>query len=159
MKKSIFILLAAIAGLLSSCNQMSEKKYNDTVANMYKSFAVTLANRMSGVSGGDSKEVVLANLKSLNKTADSCIGVMNDLKPSEDAKDFHQKVVAMFQLIKTDFIPAAEKLTNLKGSQDVEAYNSAVSQMNEATTKITTEEAATQAAQRAYSAKVGMKIQ
>lgn len=159
MKKSIFILLAAIVGLLSSCNQMSERKYNDTVANMYKSFATTLATRMSGMSGNESKDVILANLKSLDKTTDSCIGVMNSLKPSEDAKDFHQKVVAMFQLIKTDFLPAAEKLTNVKGSEDVEAYNSAVSQMNEATSKITTQEAATQAAQRAYAGKVGMKIQ
>lgn len=159
MKKSIFVLAAAILCLMSSCNQMSEKKYNDTVANMYTSYAGTLMSKMSTVGNSDNKEQATADLKSMAKTTDSCIGIMNGLKPSEDAKDFHQKVVGMFQLIKTDYLPVAEKLVNLKGSQDIDAYNNAVEQFNQVLTRINTEETATQVAQRAYASKVGMKIQ
>ncbi|WP_118952168.1 hypothetical protein [Taibaiella helva] len=159
MKKSIFILAAAILCLMASCNQMSEKKYNDTVANMYQGYASAFTAKMSTFGSSDNKEQAMADLKSMAKTTDSCIGVMNGLKPSEDAKDFHQKVLGMFQLIKTDYVPAAEKLVSLKGSQDIDAYNNAVEQFNHVLTRINTEETATQAAQRAYASKVGMKIQ
>ncbi|WP_118975562.1 hypothetical protein [Taibaiella koreensis] len=157
MKKCIFILAAALV-LFSACSQMSEKKYNDTVANMYTAYATNFASKVTAASSGTDKEKSMSELKSITKSTDSCISVMNGLKPSEAAKDFHEKVLKMFQIVKTDYVPAAEKLLNLNGSQDVEAYNKAIEAFNAAVNKINTGESDAQTAQRTYAAKVGIKI-
>ena len=151
-------LVALIA--LASCSQMNEQNYNDTVVNMYSAYssrlsATTLVNT---ISGGASKQKMLADIKNVERATDSCINVMNGLKPSKEAKDFHQKVLAVFQTVKSDFVPLANKITNMDADQDVAAYNKLVEEYNNLNTKIDRAETEAQTAQQVYVAKIGMKI-
>jgi uncharacterized protein YdcH (DUF465 family) len=158
MKNRILSLAALALIVLASCTQMNEQKYNDTVVNMYTTYSNSIGAKMSAIGNSSDKQKSLADVKSIEKTTDSCINVMNGLKPSEEAKDFHQKVLAVFQTVKADFVPLADKITNIDASQDVDAYNKLVDEYNNLNTKIDQAETAAQTAQQVYVSKVGMKI-
>lgn len=156
MNRISFFVAASF--LLASCSQMNEQKYNETVVDMYDSYSNSVVGKMSAVGSTSDKQKVLADIKSIEKTTDSCIGVMKGLKPSEEAKDFHQKVLAVFQTVKSDFVPLAGKIAGTDANQDVDAYNKLVDDYNNLSTKIDQAESAARTAQMAYAAKVGMQI-
>jgi len=144
---------------LFSCKQMNEQSYNDTVVNMYGGYINTLTSKMDNISNeGVDKATSAAGVQSIEKATDSCIAEMNKLTPSEDAKDFHNKVVAVFQLIKSDVVPMANKINELKGSTDVAAYNALITDYNSVQSKLEAAENAAQTAQAAYAAKIGSKL-
>lgn len=158
MKNRIFSLVTVAVIALASCNQMSEQKYNDTVVNMYSAYSNRITAEAGELSSSTDKARSLSVVKAIQKTTDSCITVMNGLKPSEAAKDFHQKVLTVFQTVKNEFVPAAQKLAEVQGSQDVEAANKLVEAFNIMATKLDKVETDAITAQKDYGQKVGMQI-
>ena len=160
MKATLTSVLAIIAISLFSCKQATEKSYNDTVVNMYGNYVNTLSSKMDKISDEKiDKAAAAVAVKEITQTTDSCIAEMNKLKPSEDAKDFHNKVVAVFQLIKSDIVPVANKMNDLKGSEDINSYNKLIEEYNAAQSKLDAAETAAQTAQQAYAAKLGTHIE
>lgn len=156
-KISSIIVLLAIT--LFSCSQVSEKKYNDTVANMYASYSTSLSTKMNKIASESAdKTTALAEVKGIEQSTDSCIKVMNGLHPSDKAKDFHEKVLTVMKTMKTEFVPLANKMAAMKGSDNIEEYNKMIEEFNTMATKLTKVEEDAQAAQRDYVAKVGMEI-
>lgn len=154
---SVIILLALT---LFSCSQVSEKKYNDTVANMYAAYSTTLSAKMNKITSESAdKSTALAEVKGIEQSTDSCINVLNGLHPSDKAKNFHEKVLTVLHTMKSEFVPLANKMAAMKGSDNVEEYNKLIESFNNMATKLTKEEEEAQSAQRDYVAKVGMEIQ
>ncbi len=158
MKKTTTIaLLLSFAVFITACN--NQVKYNDTVVNLYENYTTQITDQFQKIADEKiKKEDALVIVAALEKKTDSCIGVMNDLKPSDEAKDFHNKVTGVFSGVKTDYLPLAKQLAELKGTSDVDAYNKLVEDMNKAEVKITTLESEAIAAQQVYASKVGMQI-
>ncbi len=158
MKNRMLTLVAAALLVLSSCSQMNEQKYNDTVVNMYSGYVTNISSEMAAVSSSSDKQKSQAELKRIEQTTDSCIGVMNGLKPSDAAKEFHGKVLAVFQMIKTNFIPLASKMVRMDANGDADAYNKLVTEFTSLGVAIDQAESAAQSAQQAYASKIGMQM-
>ncbi len=156
-------MTAAAVGLsvfATSCNQMDAQKYNNTVVGIYSAYSSQLTSKVNTlVSGSTSKEALEANFKALEKTTDSCIAVMEGLKPVADAKLFHEKTTTLFKTVKSDFLPEMKKMAELKGTENIEAYNKLVDEINATSQKISAQENEVNAAQVAFAQKVGMKVQ
>ncbi|HEU4609322.1 MAG TPA: hypothetical protein VFS31_14495 [Chitinophagaceae bacterium] len=158
MRLRTFILATAVSGLVS-CSQMNEQKYNDTVVNMYTDYSNNMTSKANMLSGGSTDKVKATELvNAMQKTTDSCITVMDGLKPSDAARDFHEKVLTVFRTVKNDFLPSARKLAGMQGSGDVDAYNKLVEEFNNTTSKLDKVETEAQAAQQVYVNKIGMKL-
>lgn len=160
MNKFKTIVLAAVAAVtFNSCSQMNAQKYNDTVVGLYSGYVNKLSSDLDKIAAeGTSKENAEAALKSMNSSTDSCLKVMGGLKPSDDAKDFHNKIVAVLNTVKTEAIPEMQKLVSLKGTDNVEEYNKIIDGYNTTNDKISKLEDEAGKAQQEFAKKVGMEI-
>jgi len=157
MTKTIALLLS-FAVLISACK--NQVNYNDTVVDLYGKYTTQLATQFEKIADEKTtKEAALAIVAELDKKTDSCTKVMNDLKPSEEAKDFHNKVTGLFGSVKTEYLPLAKQLAELKGDSNIDAYNKLIEDISKAEKKVTTLEGQAIAAQKVYADKVGMKVQ
>ena len=161
MKKIATLLFTGILAVtLYSCTQMNAKKYNDTVTTLYKNYTDKLTADIEGILNDNTpKEASDAIVKRMEASTDSCIGVMNGLKPMDEAKQFHEKVVAVFNGVKSEFIPEAKKAIALKGSENIEAYNKLVEEINATQTKLEKLEDDAIKAQAEFANKVGSKLE
>ncbi len=160
MKKFKLLVLAAITAIaFNSCSQMDAQKYNDTVVGLYDGYVSKLSADLDKVaSEGTTKADAETALKNMTNNTDSCLKVMNGLKPSDDAKDFHTKIVAVLTTVKGEVIPEMQKLASLKGTDNVEEYNKAIDAYNATNDKITKLEDEAGKAQEAFAKKVNMEI-
>lgn len=160
MKKIKLLVLAAITAIaFNSCSQMDAQKYNDTVVGLYDGYVGKLSADLDKVAAeSTTKADAEAALKNITNNTDSCLKVMNDLKPSDDAKDFHTKIVAVLTTVKAEVIPEMQKLASLKGTDNVEEYNKAIDAYNATNDKITKLEDEAGKAQEAFAKKVNMEI-
>jgi hypothetical protein len=161
MKKIKLLVLAAITAVaFNSCSQMNAQKYNETVVGLYSGYTNKLSSDLDKIAAeGTSKEAAEVALKNMTASTDSCLKVMNSLKPSDDAKDFHNKIVAVMNTVKTEVIPEMQKMASLKGTEDVTEYNKLIDGFNATNDKITKLEDEAGKAQEAFAQKVGMKVQ
>ncbi len=161
MNKFKTLVLAAAAALaFNSCTQQNAQKYNETVVGLYAGYVNNFGSDVNKITAeGTTKENAEAALKHMNVTTDSCLGVLNGLKPSDDAKDFHNKVVAVLNTVKAEAIPELQQLASLKGTDNVDAYNKVIDSYNATSDKISKLEDEAGKAQEAFAHKVGMKIE
>lgn len=160
MKKiKVLVLALTTAVAFNSCSQMNAQKYNDTVVGLYDGYVTKLGSDLDKIaSEGTTKEAAEAALKHMTTSTDSCIKVMNDLKPSDEAKDFHNKIVAVLTTVKGEVIPEMQKLASLKGTDNIDEYNKAIDGYNATNDKITKLEDEAGKAQEAFAKKVNMEI-
>ena len=156
MKKTLLALAAAVF-LFTSCKEMNATSYNETVVNLYNRYTTGVASDIQHIENtGMDKTKTLEAVTHLEKLTDSCITVMNGLKPTEEAKEFHQAEMNVYNLMKGEFIPLMKKMADAKGNTD--AYNNLVDSYNAMTQKLDKAESDAQTAQQAFAAKLGMKV-
>lgn len=161
MNKFKLLVLAVIAALaFNSCSQQNAMQYNDTVVGLYSGYVNKLSADLDKIAAeGTSKEAAEVALKDMTASTDSCLKVMNGLKPSDEAKDFHNKIVAVMNTVKAEVIPEMQKMASMKGTENVEEYNKLIDGFNATNDKITKLEDEAGKAQEAFAQKVGMKVQ
>lgn len=156
------VMIASIAAgsiFMTSCSQVNATKYNDTVVGLYDGFATKLSSNVQTiVDEKTTKEVAAATSKALETTTDSCIKVMNDLKPMSEAKAFHEKTIGIFTTVKTEFLPEIQKMVALKGTTDVNAYNKLVESITATSDKVNKQEGEVKALQLEFAKKVNLQI-
>ena len=165
MKKvKLFFLFGVLAVTLYSCSQMNAQKYNDAVTGLYKNYTDKLTKDIEEVlNENTTKENSNVTIKHIETLTDSCLGVMNGLKPMEEAKQFHEKVIAVFNGVKSSFIPDAKKLIALKGAGNVAAnvdeYNKLIEHINTTQTQLEKLESEAIKAQEDFAKKLGRELQ
>lgn len=157
MKKKIWALYLPVAFLAASCGQ-SETEYNTKVVGLYSSYTNKLSASMDKILDVENKELAGAELKKLEMMTDSCVTVLNGLKPSEAAADFHKKVLVVFQTAQKQLLPLAARMAAASKADDPSVYNTLADDFNKAHKSISDAEDEARSAQQAYAAKVGADI-
>ena len=85
-----------------------------------------------------------------------------ELKPNENAKQFHEKLLAVYTEVSTDFIPVVQKFMELKDAKDLASLKNMgdlIQQISKSSTKMIEAENEAMKAQREFSEKAGLKLQ
>jgi hypothetical protein len=160
MKRLLFSLTVGLLLFGSSCKQVSSQQYNDTVVNMYSSYTTKLSSGLTvlGSTTADAAKKQAA-AEQIDRLTDSCTKVMNELKPVEEAKDFHTKMLQVYQAVKTDLVPLGRRIAAIPKPEDnVDAYNKLAEELDATSEKLDALETETQNAQAAFAAKVNMRV-
>lgn len=154
MKYFLFTLTLFI---FISCGQVSNINFNDSVVNLYDSFTQrNIELEKSVFSDTISVQKRLKTLDNFENFTDSCITVMNEIQPPEDAEKFHESGLEVYKMIRNNYIPILRKMVK---EEDINTYNQLVQDYNEIILNIENLENKAIAEQEKYAEKVKMKIQ
>lgn len=159
MKRIILSLSLATLVLLTACGG-SNISYNDQVVNMHTRYTSEMEKVINEANSKADAASKLKAFEGFEKLTDSCTNVLNGLKPTEEAKGFHESVVALYASVKADYIPVYKKLLAIENPDaNVDAYNKLIDETNAASTKIDQLENAAMAAQREFAQKINSRLQ
>lgn len=161
MIKKIYSLLSAIIVCLTlSCNQQSAINYNDTVVDLYEHYSDQVSTVIDDYADGGELTSTLEKIIGLEILSDSCIQVMQNLKPAKEAENFHQETTKLYHLVKTNLIPQLRELIKLEETESSdELYNRKIDDLNQTIDAIEEQENKAIAAQEDFSKHSNLKIE
>lgn len=155
IKMTILAVVAALA--FAACS--AEGNYNDTVVNLYEKYSSEMERVIDETNSDADASAKLAAIERLSALTDSCTTVMSGLKPNEDAKDFHQAVTGLYDVIRSEFIPVYRSLLALEDTEEnIEEYNRLVDEANAVAEKLDAQEDKAISAQHEFAQKMNMQL-
>ncbi len=153
------ILSVATAILLASCGG-SNINYNDQVVALHAYYTGEMDKAVTHANSTADAAAKIKSFETFELLTDSCTKVLNELKPTEEAQDFHNAVIALYSSVKADYIPVYKKLLVIENPDaNLHAYNKLVDETNAASSKINQLENAAIAAQRVFAQKINSRLQ
>ena len=126
----------------------------------YSTFINSLNTDMQIVSQNEDTTLQNEARARLSRITDSCINVMNQLKVSEEAKDYHLAVNEVYNEVKYSYLPALNEALALKKVDSIGGdYNKAVATFSEVTAKVDKLQANAVQKQKDYVKKLDQKLQ
>ena len=154
-----FILMVAFF----SCDSGEPiQQYNDTVVGTYNYFMKAVGSHLSVI--GHSAEETDSAVAILQPLTDSCLQVMRQTKPLKESGDFHKKVTAVYESVKTELLPAAAALGKLQAVEDStaiknpEMHQSLIQDFTKANEHLKILKEQANEAHRQYAKNLGIKI-
>lgn len=158
IKITFLALVATLAIAFTACGG-SNINYNETVVNLYNRYTVQMGKVIEETSSDADAATKKAAISSLENLTDSCTTVMNNLKPNDDAKGFHEAVTKLYGTIKSDFIPVYNRLLSIENPEEnVDEYNKLIDEVNAVSEKVSKVEDEAIKAQAEFAKKVNMKV-
>lgn len=157
MKRLLVAAGLSLTLFFASCSQAVD--YNDSVVKMHSMYSQRFQSGVGVISSTEDMAKKQDAVAAIEKLTDSCNDVLSKMKPTEEATEFHAKLVAFYGAVKTDLVPVVKKMAALKEDEtNVDAVNALSQEFNTATQKIVNMENDVIAAQRDFAAKANMKI-
>lgn len=160
MKKIYLLLSVIILCLTLSCNLQSAINYNETVVDLYEHYSDQVSTVIDDYSDGEDITSTFEKITALEKLSDSCIQVMQKLKPAKEAENFHQETTKIYHIVKTNLIPQLRELIKLEETESPdELYNQKIDDLNQTIDAIEEQENKAIAAQEQFSKHSNFKIE
>ena len=157
MKRLLVAAGLSLSLFFASCSQAVD--YNNTVVKMHEQYSQRFQSGVNVISSTEDAAKKQEAVAAIEKLTDSCKDVLTKMEPSEDAANFHSKLVAFYGAIKTDLVPVVKKMSEIKADDtNVEATNKMVDEFNASFQKIVQMENDVRTAQQEFAAKANMKI-
>ncbi|MGL4582801.1 MAG: hypothetical protein ACRCVU_07450 [Flavobacterium sp.] len=153
------ILGAVIALTMFSCG--GDVNVNDKIVTVYDKYVLGSEKLLGSLEKGtvEEKQKTLATFETFT---DSCATVIKEIKPTKEAEAFHNSILEVYKVMKSDLIPAYQGFVvldeNDESNANVDKYNKAIDKVNEATQKVSDLEDKVMAEQRAFAKAVGMEL-